>query len=157
MKTRFSKTLLVLAVSSLLGAGTALAGQGPGDCDQNGDGTCSGEGNGGGNGGGQRNRGGPAEHLAAMANRLGLTLEQQVRLLGVLDGHAQDRKQLRQQIFDDYGGEMCAMRATHRAEILAELTEEQRALHEQNRQRRAGHGSRGGFGGDFECPEPADG
>ena len=153
MNTRFSKTLLVLALAGLLGSGAALAGNGPGDCEGSGDGVCTGEGSGDGNGGAQR-RGGPAERMAAVANRLGLTLEQQVRALELFDAHQQDREQIRARIFEDYGEEICAQRELHQQEFRALLNDEQLALHEQMQLRRAQHG--GGPGG-FECPADTDG
>ena len=66
MKTRFSKTLLVLAITGLLGPGAALAGNGPGNGDCDNTGVCTSErtGNGDRNGGGAQHRGGPAERVA---------------------------------------------------------------------------------------------
>ena len=153
MKTHFSKTLLVLAMAGRLGSGAALAGNGPGngDCDGGGDGVCTGEGDGKGNGGAQR-RGGAAERMAGMANRLGLTLEQQIRALELFDAHQQDREQIRARMFEDYGEEICAQRELHRQEFLALLTDEQLALHEQMQTRRARRGGSGGRPGGFECP-----
>jgi hypothetical protein len=153
MKTRLSKTLLVLAMAGLLGSGTALAANGPGngDCTGNGNGDCTGDGTG--NGGAHR-RGEPAERMAAMANRLGLTLQQQVRALELFDAHQEELKQIRARIFEDYGEEICAQRELHQQEFRALLNDEQLALHEQMQLRRSQR--RGGPGG-FECPVDADG
>lgn len=153
MNTRFSKSILALAAAGLLSAGGVLAGNGPGngECDGTGDGTCTG----GGNGGAQYHQGGPAERMARIAERLGLTLNQQVQALELFDAHAQERANIQARIFEDYGAEICAQRELHRSEFLAILTPEQLALHEelqlQRANRRGGNGN--GFGG-FECPEP---
>lgn len=152
MNTRFSKSILILAATGLLSAGSVFAGNGPGngDCDGTGDGTCTGTG--GGNGGAQNHGGGAAERMAGMANRLGLTIEQQVRALELFDIHAQERAQIRARIFDEFGVEICAQRAQHREEFLATLTEEQLAVHEEMKNRRGKRAGGGGFGGGFECP-----
>lgn len=156
MYRQFSKSILVLSIAALLGAGSAMAGNGPGSCDGTGDGTCteagSGNGNGAGNGG-AKNRGGPAERVAGMANRLGLTIQQQQRALEIFDAHAQEKNQLQARIFEDYSVEICEQRALHREEVRALLTEEQLAEHDammEQRQNRQGKGN--GFGG-FECPD----
>lgn len=160
MTTRFSKSILILAASGLLAAGSVFAGNGPGggDCDGTGDGECTTSG--GGNGGAQRQRGGAAERMAGMANRLGLTIEQQVRALELFDAQHLERTQMQARIFDDYGVEICNQRAAQREEFLALLTPEQLALHEEmknRRGRRAGGGGFGsGFGGGFECPDPVE-
>lgn len=155
MNARISKSILVLAAAGLIGAGSALAGNGPGDgsCDGSGDGTC--DGSGGGNAGNAQvqRHGGPAERMAGMANRLGLTLEQQIQALELFDLQAQDRAQLHGQITEQFGAEICALRDQHRSEFRAMLTEEQLALHDamlqQRDQARAqGHG---GFG-PLDCP-----
>jgi hypothetical protein len=154
MKTRFSKTLLVLAMAGLLGSGAALAGNGPGSGDCDGSGVCTGEENGDGNGGGVQRRGGPAERMAGMANRLGLTLEQQIRALELFDAQRLDRERMRSRMFEDYGEEICAQRELHRQEFRALLTDEQLALHDQMQTRRE---RRGGGPGGFECPADESG
>lgn len=152
MNKRLSKTLMALAIAGLLGSGAALAGNGPGDgdCDGSGDGICTNDGSGGNAGAGMQRRGGPADRVAAMANRLGLTLEQQVRALELFDAQQQDRLQIRERIFADYGEEICAQRELHQQEFKAMLTDEQLALHEEMQLRRAQRG--GGGPGGFECP-----
>jgi len=160
MNTRFSKSILILAATGLLSAGSVFAGNGPGtgDCDGTGDGTCTGTGDG--NVGAQQRRGGgAAERMAGMANRLGLTIEQQVRALELFDVHAQERAQIQARIFDEFGTDICAQRALHREEFLAMLTDEQLALHEQAMEQRGEKGNRagrGGFGGGFKCEAPAE-
>jgi hypothetical protein len=155
MTIRFSKSILVLAASGLLGAATAFAGNGPGDgsCDGSADGTCDGTGGGKANSAQEHRQGGPAERMAGMARRLGLSLEQQVRALEMFDLQAQDREQLRAQIFEQFGDELCAQRDQHRDEFRAMLTPEQLAQHDEMLQRRdqARSQGRGGLGG-MECP-----
>jgi Spy/CpxP family protein refolding chaperone len=156
MNARFSKSILILAAAGLLGAASVYAGNGPGDgsCDGSGDGICDNTGQ---PAGGQQNKGGPAERMAGMARRLGLTLEQQIQALELFDAQAYEQEQMRARIADQYGAEICAQRAQFQAELRAMLTPEQQALHDEmiqqrelNRANRPG----GGFGG-LECP--ADG
>lgn len=143
MNNRFSKTILVLAIAGLLGSGAALAGNGQG----------SGPGKGPGDGA-QHGRGGPAERVAGMARRLDLTMEQQIDLLELFDSQAQERAQLHEQIFADYGDEICALRATQREAVRGVLTEEQVARQEEMQARR---GRRGGGPGDkFNCDDGSD-
>jgi hypothetical protein len=159
MKTRLSKTLIVLAMAGLLGSSAALAGNGPaaGDCDGSGVCTNQGTGNGDGNGG-MRLRAGPAERMAGMANRLGLTLEQQIRALELFDAQQLDRERMRSRMLEDYGEEICAQRELHRQEFRALLTEEQLALHDEQMLNRARRNARSGNGpGGFECPQDPDG
>lgn len=160
MNNRFSKSILVLAATSLLGAGSVLAGNGPGDGSCDGSGDCTGDGGGKGPAAGkvQNRRGGPAEQMAGMANRLGLTLEQQIQVLELFDAHAQERAGLQAEIFDAFGEQLCALREMHRNEFQAILTEEQLAVHEEMKRKRANRSNRsgGGFGG-FDCPDPDDG
>lgn len=152
MNARFSNTLLALAAAGLLGAASAFAGgPGGGTCDGPGDGSCDS----GGNAGSvqMRQHGGPADRMARMANRLGLSLEQQKAALELFAIQAQDREQMRSEIFTQFGGELCALREQHRDEFRALLNEEQLAAHEamlqqRDRARSEGHG---GFGG-LECP-----
>ena len=154
MTNRFSKSILVLAAAALLGSGSVYAGNGPGDCDGSGDGTCTevGGGNGSGKDGAGNRRGGPAERMAGMANRLGLTLEQQVQALELFDAHAQERAQIQARIFEDYGTEICDQRALHREEFRAMLNEDQQALFDGMQNRRGSRAGQGGGPGGFECP-----
>jgi hypothetical protein len=157
MTTRFSKSILVLAAAALLSAGSVLAGNGSGpgngDCSGTGDGTCTAEG--GGNGGAQYRQGEAADRMARMTKRLGLTLQQQKAALDLFDAHAGERAKIREQIFEDYGEDICAQREQHRREFLDLLTPEQLALHEDMLRQREGRrgDDRNGFGG-FECPDP---
>lgn len=152
MNTRFSNSILVLAAASLLGAASAFAGNGPGDGDCDGDGTCDGSGGGNKAQAQQRDHGGPADRMARMANRLGLSDEQQVQALELFQVHAQDRDQLRAQVLEQFGPDICAQRDQHRTEFRALLNEEQLALHDEMLQQRdrARANDRGGFG-SLEC------
>lgn len=153
MNTRFSKSILALAAASLLGtAGVSAGGPGDGSCD--GDGACTGTGAGKTGKIQAQRRGGPADRMARMANRLGLTLEQQKGALDLFSLQAQDRQQLRSQMLDRFGDELCAMRDQHRAEFRALLTEDQLAAHDAMlRQRdRARSADRGGIG-PLDCPK----
>lgn len=155
MNARFSKTILILAATGLIGSASALAGNGPGDgsCDGSGDGSC--DGSGGGNPGSAQvqRHGGPAERMAGMTRRLGLTLEQQIRALELFDMQAAERQQLRAQVFEQFGSEICALRDQHRNEFRAMLTEEQLAVHDAMLQRRDRARAEGGGGfGPVECP-----
>ena len=149
MNTRFSKSILVLAIVSMLGTGAALAGNGNGD----------GDGNGGGKRGGNANAqgdfgGGPAGRMARMSERLGLTEEQEIALLEMFHAHEQERASIREEIMSVYGDTICAQRQAHQQDFLSILTAEQLAEHEaamaQRESKRANRNGRGN--GGFECP-----
>ena len=154
MNTRFSKSILVLAIVSLLGTGAALAG---GNGNGNGDGT----GVGGGNAGAQGDfGGGPADRMARISERLGLSTDQQHDLLDLFDAQERERARIHADIVNDYGDRVCTQRRLHQAEFQALLTADQLALHEammaQRQERRANNGQGRGAGG-FDCSaEDAD-
>ncbi|MEJ2298361.1 MAG: hypothetical protein P8X94_07640 [Woeseiaceae bacterium] len=152
MNAHFSKSILVLAAAGLLGAASAFGG-GPGDgsCDGSGTGTC--DGSGAGSSAPMQRHGGPAERLARMANQLGLSLEQQKAALDLFGLQAQERTQLRTEIVDMFGNDICALRDQHRQEFELLLNDEQLAVHAAMLQRRdrAPSEGRGGFG-PLECP-----
>ncbi|MEJ2382823.1 MAG: hypothetical protein P8Y54_00320 [Xanthomonadales bacterium] len=152
MNARFSKPILILAAAGLLGATPAFAGgPGNGSCDGTGDGVC--DGSAAGNPASAQRHGGGAERMARMARNLGLSLEQQKAVLDLFELQAQDREQLRNEIFNAFGEELCALRDQHRSEVRALLNEEQLAAHEAMLQRRDGgrDEGRGGFG-PLQCP-----
>ena len=150
MNTRFSKSILVLAIVSMLGTGAALAGNGNGD----------GEGNGGGKrGGGNANAqgdfgGGPAGRMARMSERLGLTEDQEVALLEMFHAHEQERANMREEIMAVYGDTICDQRQAHQEDFLSILTPEQLAEHEAAMAQRESKGAnrKGRGNGGFECP-----
>lgn len=157
MNKRFSKSLIILAAAGLLGSGIALADNGPGNCDGSGD--CDNVGNGGNKDRqAMQHRGGPAGRMAAMANRLGLTHEQQVRALELFELQAGERAELKALMQAEFGDDICDLRNQHREEFKAILTEEQRAKHDEMLQNRARRGNRGGGPnegqglGGIECP-----
>ncbi|MBT8040624.1 MAG: hypothetical protein HKO85_10390 [Xanthomonadales bacterium] len=152
---RISKSILVLATAGLLGSGVALAGNGPGNGDCDGSGNCDGSGVG--NGQPDRpamhRRGGPAQRMAGLVNRLGLSMEQQIQVLEMFELQAADRAEMKARVFAEFGDEMCAQRDQHREEFRAVLTDEQRAVHDEMLQKRDQRGSRQGKGPDrLECP-----
>jgi hypothetical protein len=152
MNARFSSWILTLAAAGLIGSASVYAGNGPGDgsCDNSGDGTCDGSGAASAQ---VQRHGGPADRMARMANRLGLSIEQQKAALDMFALQAQDREQLRSEILGAYGDELCALRDQHRDEFRAMLNDEQLALHDAMLQQhdRSRSEGRGGFG-PLECP-----
>lgn len=160
MNTRFSKIILVLAVVSLLGAGSVLAGNGPasGDCDGTGDGTCTSAGNGGnggGKGGPNAERGGsPLQKAARMDEMLGLDDEQEAAVLAFFQNQEATRQALHEEIWATYGPLICEQREANEGsfqEFLAGILEaDQLAIHAEmlanreakrlNRQNRRGNG-----------------
>ena len=154
MNARFTNSMLALTAAGLLGMASAFAGgPGNGSCDGSGDGICDGSGDGPAGNAQMQRRGGPADRMAHMANQLNLSLEQQKALLDLFDLQAQDREQLRNEIVSQFGGDLCAMRDQHRAEVRALLNDDQLALHEAllHERDRARSEGRGGFG-PLECP-----
>ena len=152
MNTRFSKSILVLAIVSLLGTGAALAG---GNGNGNGNGDGAGVGGGGGNAGAQGDfGGGPAGRMARISERLSLSTDQQHDLLDLFDAQERERARIHADIVNDYGDRVCTQRRLHQEEFQALLTPDQLALHEvmmaQREERRANNGQRRGAGG-FDC------
>lgn len=147
MNTRFSKSILIVAIVSLLGSGTVLAGNG------NGNGDGSGAGGGKFSADGDFN-GSPANRMARISERLGLDPEQEKALLDLFYLHEQERVNMRADIMEAYGDTICAQRQAHQQDFLDILTEEQKAEHEAmmaDRENRRGNRKGRGEGG-FECP-----
>lgn len=149
MYTRFSKSILVLAIVSLLGTGAALAGNGNG----NGDGTGTGGGNGGNANAEGDFGGGPAGRMARISERLGLSTDQQHDLLDLFEAQEQERARIHAEIVNQFSDTVCTQRRLHQDEFLLILTPEQRAEHEammaQREERRANRKGRGE--GGFDC------
>ena len=162
MNTRFSKTLLVLAAASLLGAGSVLAGNGLGECDGTGDGTCT-SAAGGGNGGAKGNRNGgfggerggsPLQKADRLDQVLDLSGEQEAQVLLFLQNQEPSRKQLREEIWATYGPLICQQREANQGalhEFLVSIADEDqiailqemetnREARMANRQNRRGNG-----------------
>jgi hypothetical protein len=159
MINRFSKSMLVLGVVSLLSAGATFAGNG----------TPKGDGSGGGKGNAKGNpdvewNGGPANKMARMSERFGLTEDQEDAILAFYREREVEREAMRLLIQDAFGDKICAQRAANEGSfedlLFSILDEEQWALHEEMKaSREANQGnrkSRRGNGG-FECPVPAEG
>jgi len=137
MNTRFSKTIMALAIVCLLSAGNAFA---------------------------QKQNGGrdwqttPSveDKLARISGALDLSDEQSMEMLQILQEQERQRLALHEQTMALMGPEICAQRANHEEAILAILTAEQAGLfqqHTEQRRDRAGRkgSSRGANGPD--CPD----
>ena len=125
MNTRFSKSILVLAAVGLLGAGSVLAGNGPGECDGAGDGSCtSAAGGGKGHAKGNRNGGAGGERGGSplkKADRLDQVLDlndtQEAQVLTFLQNQETSRKQLHEEIWATYGPLICQQREANRGAL----------------------------------------
>ena len=164
MKTRFSKSIFVLFVASLLAAGSALAGNGPGDCSGTGDGTCAtagGNGNGGENGGPKGERGGsPLQKTARIDAVLDLDDDQEAAVLSFLQNQEAGRRALREEIWSTFGRQICEQREANEGAfhefLLSILEADQLAIHEEmlakREANRAGRKTRRGDGG-LDCSQ----
>jgi hypothetical protein len=162
MNTRFSKSILVLAAVGLLGAGSVLAGNGPGECDGTGDGTCT-SATGGGNGQGKGNRNGgsggerggsPLQKTDRLDQVLDLNDDQETLLLTFLQNQEVNRKTLRTEIWERYGPLICQQREANRGalhefllgiadadqKLILQEMEARREADGANRQNRRGRG-----------------
>jgi hypothetical protein len=165
MNTRFSKSMLVLAVVSLLAAGSALAGNGSGECNGTGDGTCTsagGSGNGSGNGGPNAERGGsPLQKAARLDRVLGLDDGQETAVLDFLQNQEASRQQLREDIWSMFGRQICEQREANEgafhAFLLSILNDDQLAIHQEmlaNREaKRANNRQKRGGNGGLDCSQ----
>lgn len=158
MNTRFSKSILVLAVVSLLAAGSIFAGNG------NSDGSGNGKG---GQKAGQDTEwnGGPAHKMARISEMLGLSELQEDQILDFFRMQEENRELMRARIMEAFGDEICAQRAANEGSfeelLLGMLDENQLLIHEEmkaNRESRQANNRRGGRGnGGFECTDETDG
>lgn len=157
MINRFSKSLLVVGVVSLLTAGITFAE--PGNYDAKSAGKYRGKGS-----PNVEQAGGPAHNMARLSEVLDLTAEQEDAILAFFRDRQAEREALRARIMEDYGDEICAQRAANEGSfedlLFSILDDDQLAIHEEmkaNREaKQANRKSRRGNGG-FECPEPAEG
>jgi Spy/CpxP family protein refolding chaperone len=96
---------------------------------------------------------GAAQKLAHLDQALDLSDQQEQQLLDVLQAAEAEREALHAEAMDAYQPEICALRQTTEAEILAILTPEQIATLEELKQERAGkrEGRRGQRG--LDCPD----
>ena len=149
MNTRFSKSILVLAIVSMLGTGAALAGN------VNGNGDGSGDGNPGGKFSTEGDfNGSPANRMARISERLDLDPDQEKALLDMFYLHEQERADMRAEIMGMYGETICAQRQDHQQDFLKILTGEQLAEHEAmmaEREARRANNRKGRGEGGFDC------
>lgn len=156
MNTRFSKSILVLAIVSLLAAGSVYSGNGNSD------------GNGkGGQKGGQNTEwnGGPANKMARMSEMLDLSEAQEDQVLEFFRMQEENRDLMRARIKEAFGDEICAQRAANEGSfeelLVGILDEEQLAIHEEmkaRRENRQANNRKGGRGnGGFECTDETGG
>ena len=139
MNTRLSKMILVLAIISLLTAGSAFAQRQIGGPD------------------GQKGPPSIEQRLARISAEFGLDDQQSVDMLIVLQQQAENRAALHDRTMEMFGPEICAQRAESEAAILAILDEEQAALFMQKKAEREENANRHGRGGkrlgDLECSD----
>ena len=139
MNTRLSKTITILAIVSLLSAGSAFAQkQNNGDRDwQKGPPTVE-------------------EKLARISAALGLDDAQSVAMLVVLQEQEQTRIRLHEETMALMGPEICADRAATESAILEILTAEQAELFLQMKEERKGKANdrrSGNRGGGLDCSD----
>jgi Spy/CpxP family protein refolding chaperone len=139
MNTRLSKTISVLAVASLLTAGSVVAQNHKDDNDW------------------QKRPPSTEEKLARISTALGLSDEQSVQMLVVLQQQTENRAALHEQKMELLGPEICAQRAETEDAILAILTAEQTELFLQIKEDRQNHPDRKGHAGkrpgELDCPD----
>lgn len=153
MNNRFSKSIVILGVVSLLSAGAAFAANG------NGNGTGSGKG-----GTNAEFSGDPANKMARMSEMLGLDADQEDAILSFFRQQQTEREELRALIMETFGDQICAQREANQGEfeelLLLILDTDQLAIHEEmkaNREaRQAERQNRRGNGG-LDCSDDADG
>jgi Spy/CpxP family protein refolding chaperone len=139
MNTRLSKTISVLAVASLLTAGSVVAQNHKDDNDW------------------QKRPPSTEEKLARISTALGLSDEQSVQMLVVLQQQTENRAALHEQKMELLGPEICAQRAETEDAILAILTAEQTELFLQIKEDRQSNPDRKGHAGkrpgELDCPD----
>jgi len=139
MNSRLSKAASVLAVASLLSAGSVVAQHHKDDSDW------------------QKRPASTEEKLARISTALGLSDEQSVQMLVVLQQQAENRAALHQQKMTLLGPEICAQRAETEDAILAILTAEQTELFLQIKEDRQNNPDRKGHAGqrpgELDCPD----
>jgi len=124
MKTRLSTAINVLAIASLLAAGSALADNQQRDRDW------------------QKGPPRVEQKLARISDALDLSDEQSAQMLGILQEQEQKKAALHEQTMALLGPEICAQRAEAEDAIHSILDEEQTALYLEIRQQRQERGDR---------------
>lgn len=136
MNTRISTPIIILAVASLLLAGSAFAQKSGGKGMRDG-------------------RGGPPsteERLARIAERLDLSDEQSRQMLALMQDHEQERKVLMDAHMEEIAPDICKMREDHESDVLAILDDVQAEQFLESKEKfgNRAKGRRGGNGG-IDC------
>ena len=153
MNNRFSQSVIVIGVASLLTAGAAMAapggrGEGPGPYGPGGP--------------GMQGPGDPVQMVARLNRRLDLTAEQEDAILAFLREREAEREVMQERIREAFGDEVCAQRAAGRAafdDLMYDvLDEDQLEAHQEMKanmeERRANGKGRGRRGADpFGCDD----
>ena len=137
MKTRLAKTVSILAVVSLLAAGSAFAEKQYGGRDW------------------QKGPPSVEERLARISAALDLSDEQSLEMLAILQEQEEKKAALHEQMMELMGPEICAQQAETEAAILGVLNAEQTELwlqHREDRQNKSRRKNRGG-GAGLECQD----
>ncbi len=132
MNTRLTKTASILAVVSLLAAGSAFAEKQHGGRDW------------------QKGPPSVEERLARISAALDLSDEQSLEMLAILQEQEENKAALHEQMMEMMGPEICAQKAQTEEDILGILTAEQTELYLQIREDRQGQSRKKGRGGNAE-------
>ena len=139
MNSRLSKTISILAIVSLLAAGSALAQNQRGGADW------------------QKGPPSVEEKLARISAALNLTGDQSLEMLEILLAQADKRAAIHEQAMALIGPEICTQQAENEEAILTILDEEQAALFMQmieNRKESAGQNDRRGrIRNELDCSD----
>ena len=132
MNTRLTRTVSILAVVSLLAAGSAFAEKQHGGRDW------------------QKGPPSVEERLARISAALDLSDEQSLEMLAILQEQEENKAALHEQMMEMMGPEICAQKAQTEEDILGILTAEQTELYLQIREDRQGQSRKKGRGGNAE-------
>jgi len=130
MNTRLIRMISILAVVSLLAAGSAFAEKQYGGRDW------------------QKGPPSVEERLARISAALDLSGEQSLEMLAILQEQEENKAALHEQMMEIMGPEICAQRAQTEEAILGILTAEQTELYLQIREDRQGKSRKKGRGGN---------
>ena len=129
MNTRLSKMISILAIVSLLSAGSALAQSRKNDNDW------------------QKGPPSVEERLARISAALNLDSQQSMEMHALMQEQAENRAAIHEQAMAMLGPEICAQRAEHEAAILTILDPDQTELFMQIKQERQAKARQKGRGG----------
>jgi len=134
MNNRFSKSIIVIGLISLMAAGASFAAPG------------NGQGMGAGNSGaadsspGIGRGAGPAQRMARFSEKLQLTESQEDEILEFFRQREADREAMQQRIMETFGQQICEQRAANEGAfeelLLSVLNEDQLLLHEEMKAQR---------------------